>query len=494
MKEYSETRDQSKYRGSIKNKRVRIAYQCWFINLGIILLALSISSYSSFQYTIENYKYVILNWNQQPIVDIKITNEGCSQEEEALVEYVWPGTIDGCECYEQKRALQEIKNQQKEQSNIIVGQKCNQTQLNKGCKTINSQDIKRFNLFPSPNNKTGFQLCAKREIDNNFYSWIPKGKDCKDGLLKCGENEDEFYCTAEKQCPIRRIGLKGKINLENEEEANSLGLDTLIYSRNSSGYLPIVEFRIGQGGVCLRNNEYGISDGRDDYPLMIIKRKECQYDTRFEEVTFTTEDVFYNINGLSNLTETLTGYQISKQAKWGLYQRSYIPWKMKCRGQEFNQFLLQQIYLNEIFDGLTSQLILSVFFFIIISVSLSSIAFMNILGKQIPFISTNDSNETSQRIFYIELGVKFVLYVPYATLISLEFSQIQKELDFFERIINLNCSDNYLMNQIEQMKDSLLVGVSQMNSAQFYLFFITILIDMVYIGFICYQKRQSKIV
>ncbi|CAD8045970.1 unnamed protein product [Paramecium primaurelia] len=492
MRRYSENTESSKSQISIKKKGLQIAYQSWLIILGIILLTLSILSYSSFQYTIDNYEYIILNWHQQPLVQIKITNGSCSQEEEPLIEYKWPGTIDGCDCSTKRRLLQEENIQSQKLNQLIVGKQCNQTQLRSGCSTISSINEKQFILFPSSNNKTGFQLCATREKDNNFYKWAPKSKDCRDGFLKCGENDDQFYCTQEKVCPIRRIGLKSKNILENYEEGNTLDQDTIIYSRISNEYLPVAEIRIGQGGVCLRNNEYGITNGREDYPLMRIKRKECQYDPRFEEVALTTEDIFYNINGLSNLSEVLNGYEISNQTKWGLYQRSYIPWKMKCRGQELNEFLNQQIYLNEILDGQTSQLIISVFFFVIISIVLSIFTFMNIMGKQIPCLQTKDQDETSKRLFLIEIGVKFVIYVPFAILISLEFSKIQKELDFFDQVINLDCSDIYVKNQLNSMRENLMFGVYQINSAQFYLFFITVLIDILFIGYTCYSNRQYK--
>lgn len=50
---------------------------------------------------------------------------------------------------------------------------------------------------------------------------------------------------------------------------------------------------------------------------MKIPRKECASDSRFEVLNEIPETIFYEVNEMTYLEKSLSGYKIDAQYKWG---------------------------------------------------------------------------------------------------------------------------------------------------------------------------------
>ncbi|CAD8101800.1 unnamed protein product [Paramecium sonneborni] len=481
-----------------KNRIGRAIYQTYFFLLGTTLLILSIMSYYFYSDAFDNYKYIIENWQQQPIKSIRLSFDQCNSEEINLVNYRWPGTVDGCDCRYTFRLLSLRTNNHHTfipRNKIYNNHACNITQRAWGCISIYAKNPINFNRFPSPQSQEGFKLCAVLEKDNSFYSHLPESEECPQGQLKCGNHQDFFYCTTQPECPVFEIGFQGVTQqILNATEQTEKGL-TFLYNRNSEYKLPLVEVRVSEGeGICMKNHQRGITNGRTEYPLMRENKTECQIDRRFIKLLTSNEVQFYESNNQLKLQDKLRGYEISSQYQWGLYSRGYISWKMSCRGELFDNFIDQQDILEQILQTQKNLAIISIIYFLIISVIWSYIQCQTLDGKDWPCIKGKGTEE-SNKIFYMEIFTKVILQSIQAYVIIESFSRTKIESDFLESVISRNCSDEYVQIQLEYLRDMLSENIYRFNWGSLILFCITTALDFcvaIYLIFSFIRERQIK--
>ncbi|CAD8199615.1 unnamed protein product [Paramecium pentaurelia] len=469
-----------------KNQTGRIIYQTYFCLLGTALLILSIMSYYFYSDAFDNYKYIIENWKQQPIQSIRLSFDKCNNEEINLINYRWPGTVDGCDCRYSFRLLSIKTNNHHTwfpRNKIYNNHACNITQRAWGCISIYAKDAINFNRFPTQNQKEGFKLCAILEKDNSFYSHLPELDECPKGQIKCGNEVNYFYCTSQSECPIFEIGFKDVTLIDNSQEQTEKGL-TLLYNRKSEYKLPLVEVRVSEGeGICMKNHLRGLSNGRVEYPLMRENKTECQIDKRFIKLKSSNEVEFYESNNQLKIQDQLRGYEISKQYQWGLYARGYIEWKMSCRGEMFDNFIDQEQILEEILYTQKYLMIVSIIFFIIISVIWSYIQAHTLQGGDWPCIKGRGTEE-SNTIFYLEILTKIILQSLQAFIIIMSFSRTKEESNFLESVISRNCSDEYVQIQLEYLRDMLSENIYRFNWGCLILFCITTVLDFCVVSYL----------
>ncbi len=76
--------------------------------------------------------------------------------------------------------------------------------------------------------------------------------------------------------------------------------------------MPLSEFRITEDSVCLENDIPNISEGREDYILMVDRRQHCLIsDPRFTPVNLIDETLFYSANNMQDLPKELYNYEIN---------------------------------------------------------------------------------------------------------------------------------------------------------------------------------------
>lgn len=98
-----------------------------------------------------------------------------------MINYRWPGTVDGCDCRSSFRLLTIKTNNHHSfypRNKIYNNHACNITQRAWGCISIYAKSPINFNRFPSLTQKEGFKLCAILEKDNSFYSHLPESEEC----------------------------------------------------------------------------------------------------------------------------------------------------------------------------------------------------------------------------------------------------------------------------------------------------------------------------
>ncbi|CAD8184890.1 unnamed protein product [Paramecium octaurelia] len=276
-----------------QNKYV-LLYLLFFFLLGIIFIWLAYKSYYSYEGSLDNYKYIIENWQQQPIESIRLTFDKCNQGEINLIQYKWPGTNNGCDCPDSPILKHNNKKHQflfhKAEYEDRV---CQEQYMDYSCVGIVAINPIDFNRFPSKTQEEGFKLCAVLEKDNSFYSHHPNSEECPKGQIKCGNQPDYFYCTSQPQCPIFEIGFKDVSEVQDAQEQTEKGF-TLLYNRKSDYKLPLVEVRVSEGeGICMKNHERGLTSGRTEYSLMKEEKTECEIDKRFIKLESSNEVQFY---------------------------------------------------------------------------------------------------------------------------------------------------------------------------------------------------------
>ena len=90
----------------------------------------------------------------------------------------------------------------------------------------------------------------------------------------------------------------------------------LAFTRSSSN-LPITKIRLTETEVCMRKEEFGVTKGRDPYPL--YESDECTYslsgkhnDPRYEVIGAIREDILFHENGLDDDLKALPLYDLSE--------------------------------------------------------------------------------------------------------------------------------------------------------------------------------------
>ncbi|CAD8184806.1 unnamed protein product [Paramecium octaurelia] len=480
-----------------KDTTGRIVYQTYFCLLGTTLLVLSIISYYFYCDAFDNYKLIIENWQQQPIESIRMTFDNCNDGEINLINYKWPGTVDGCDCRYGLRLLAVQTNNHHTwipRNKIYNNHACNITQRAWGCVSVYAKNPIDFHRFPSKTQKEGFKLCAVLEKDNSFYSRHPDSNECPKGQIKCGNQPDYFYCTSQPQCPVFEIGFKGASEVQDAQEQTEKGF-TLLYNRKSEYKLPLVEVRVSEGkGICMKNHERGLTSGRTEYSLMRENKTECEIDNRFIKLQSSNEVEFYESNNQLKLQDQLRGYEISTQYQWGLYGRGYIEWKMSCRGETFDNFIDQEQILEEILHTQKLLMIVSIIYFFVISVMWSCIQAQTIQGEDWPCIKGRGTEE-SNTIFYLEILTKVLLQSLQAFIIFSSFSKTKAESDFLEGVLLQNCSDEYVQLQLEYLRDMLTENIYNFNKGCLILFCVTTAFDFcvaLYLVVSFIKDRNSK--
>ncbi|CAD8184892.1 unnamed protein product [Paramecium octaurelia] len=153
---------------------------------------------------------------------------------------------------------------------------------------------------------------------------------------------------------------------------------------------------------------------------------------------------------------------------------------MQCRGETFDNFIHQEQTLDEILNKQKHLMTISKIYFIIISV-LSSLI---IICK---------SNCCKQRKMIQTYGLmKIVLISLQLYFITLSFEKTKQEKNFLEDIISKNCSDDYVQQQLEYLRDMLTEQIYKYNLIYMILVCIVLGIDYCLIIFYFVWKKFLK--
>jgi len=179
-------------------------------------------------------------------------------------------------------------------------------------------------------------LKAVRPKNDNKTECTEKGyKPCGSG-----DSSHEICVLSSNDCPIDGLAINKQSKFGNYTPVPLSGGYYLHFTSNTSA-LPIVDFTITEGQVCIFNDEYDKPKGKVIYPLLKTwKYNGCEgrigdlrYDnaTRWSNVISRNELDLYNDNpDLIKKIGLLPGYKIT-DSQYSLYIRPYIDWTLKCQ-------------------------------------------------------------------------------------------------------------------------------------------------------------------
>ena len=269
---------------------------------------------------------LISNWKTLPITDIKaIEGDVCTNGYQPMITRYWPGTKAGCDC----------------DGTITEGNDCGSD-----CTTVKAvSKIMMSNFHES-------KICIKRsgkDIINSLRPNPDDPTDCGNGdetiaedYKPCGNGDSshEICVLKSDPCPVDNIAINTDTTQENYTSVE-LGDGYYLHFTTESNLLPIVDFDLTEGYVCIFPDEYDKTDGREYYELLKMwKYNGCgsqigdlRYDNegRWNEIANITESELFEQNvEVSEAIEDLPEYEITDSV-FSLYYRTYIDWTLECQ-------------------------------------------------------------------------------------------------------------------------------------------------------------------
>ena len=84
-----------------KLKILRVLYSILCVTIGICVIVFSAIIYTNIKKNNAIFDGLLENWENDPIINLHIKSnpdEECSNRNDSLFFYFWPGTIAGCDC------------------------------------------------------------------------------------------------------------------------------------------------------------------------------------------------------------------------------------------------------------------------------------------------------------------------------------------------------------------------------------------------------------
>lgn len=130
------------------------------------------------------------------IIDIKAEKtNNCPEGYYPLVNYTWPGSLDGCYCN---------SNQNGYAFDFVMKGKCSSELIAQGCSTVSAMGSEVMNMW-----KGSSLLCYKRADSMTFYNSVIKNAPpggSSSNMTSCGDNQTyQVYTLPGVECPITAV-------------------------------------------------------------------------------------------------------------------------------------------------------------------------------------------------------------------------------------------------------------------------------------------------
>jgi len=142
-------------------------------------------------------------------------------------------------------------------------------------------------------------------------------------------------------CPIDDIIITNQPLNDIKYKSRELADDYKIYFTSQAYSLPIVDFRLTEGQVCIFPSQFDSTD-QNAYPLLRTWRndgckdsiKDIQYDNRWNQTTSRTHKQVIDDN--PEFEETVSDLQgfVRSDTPWNLFIHTYVDWKLECQNSE----------------------------------------------------------------------------------------------------------------------------------------------------------------
>ena len=262
------------------------------------------------------------------------------------------GLVHGCDC---RNASEEAF------PHGISNKKCTEFQTKMGC--VDTPEVPSVN-FTKFFDKDGLCLSHLNTSMAEGYSYTTSDGKCIKGYKICPsdlqatsknyKNLGKALCISKdiEKCPISDLRLKKKEEKNPDEKCfkESLEIDSseILYISRNCGKGPVVDFRLGEDGICRNLNMWREDHNQTPSPLLKIPPGDCALDENAKEVASKAQTEVFDLNSIqipSAYRESILDY------KFRLYKVGYTTYNPEFRNEEdFELFISGKKTLSHFFS------------------------------------------------------------------------------------------------------------------------------------------------
>jgi hypothetical protein len=264
--------------------------------------------------------------------------------------------------------------------------------------------------------------------------------DCmKPDYINCGDKSSKSRgaCIPAKfgKCPLTDVAQSAVQNYT----AKALTGFTL-YTSNADSNNPVAEAYIRQDHLCFVRSQFPMTVGRERYPLSLGDYTSCKEDGTAWSVGETGEKSFFDANGITSYYSGLPEYNSSDVYRMKLLLARGLEWSPDC-ADAVPSMLDKRSELEDLFNSYS---VMVVIFGISFGVGTSCI-----IGQ---FVATLRSAIRLLKWLFLVRSLAFVLALPP---VVLAFAKEQRFSDYFERLVEFNCSSDEANVAFMEYNDSI---------------------------------------
>ena len=292
----------------------------------IIAFITSVNAYSTIGKNPLALSGIINNWRDTPIIDIKTTtSDSCPSGYSQMFTRYWPGTKEGCNWNG------EIK---------VKSGKCGS-----GWTDIDSQLKTEYTYFYGKKiwvKRSGSNIMKAIRIDKDSSPKVWTQKDYRAWGAIAGDINNKVCVISSSDCPINDIKIS-TVDKFDDYNNQPLGNGYKIHFTSKADSLPLVDFTLTEGNVCIYSNEFDRPSTKKIYPLL----KTWKYNGWEDKIgdLSTDEKRWKNIVGekeaelisdnkeISDIIQKLPNYPIT-DSTFSLFSMPYIKWTLDCQNSD----------------------------------------------------------------------------------------------------------------------------------------------------------------
>lgn len=292
-----------------------------------------------------------LNWSLPPIVYIKPKLNNCDKNDINMLEDYFPGTTEGCECYDYIRVGSCDKGKNSKE---------------KHCKSI-------LETHPIKYTRWGdYLLCGKRANYNYFdITIVDKLTECPSNFINCGYIDTLYnkMCldkSIDQKCPINEIMFN---SIHNNKELE-LSSNIISYFNEKTDRHIISSFKIDQDIPCI-NPKYYNSNSKHfklskidiNSPCPDIEGLNYKHELNSELLDEESLNYFYDVNGITQKLNQITDKykDPNKNDKIKLYSNVYKGINLECKNNILKKYPSYYVFLEHLISFNANKTLMSKF-------------------------------------------------------------------------------------------------------------------------------------
>ena len=283
---------------------------------------------SSFLYTLQAFNFmnannsqirsIVKNWERSYIEDVFVSNSSniCPEGFENIINFEWPGTMHGwywaatsSKASKLTKGSWDLKQVRKNCTTVDPIPKQKLTKFNGNIIWVKRVNTDLIDLsVPTPTGEwvnENHKVCGSIDGTTSYQTWIDKD-------LKCPITDFIIEDTESKNIQVSSY------------EKYQLGENKILFASRNSTHLPVVQFKLTEGGPCIEEHEYDTTNSKHFYKL--LNKKPKGWKTKLEDGTLYDERFRYvdSISESDLLTQNNIFQELSLKPMNGNQTLSYF--------------------------------------------------------------------------------------------------------------------------------------------------------------------------